>query len=414
MASSENDIGGPFSDGVYDLILKHKEKNTQLKVLLAVGGWAFGSKPFRELTQTLFRINGFAYNSVHFLRENKFDGMSIDWEFPESAEDKESFVALIKKLRLAFEEEAKSSRKSKLLLTAAVPANYEVIDVGYDVPELTKYLDYFSVMAYDFHGSWEGTIGHNSPLFPLESANSTQKKLTVDSAAKEWTKRGAPLEKLIIGMPAYGRTFTLANQEKFDIGDEALGGGKNGKYTGEEGFLSYYEICDFLHEENTTLVWDNEQQVSFAYHGNQWVGFDDELTVQAKMDWLKEEGFGGVMIWSVDLDDFRGYCGNGKYPLLKAIKRELKGHSLKLVYDGPFSTPAKNNHDGAREEEEEHHCDDNVGHASFHRDKNDCKKYYVCQGKHKHHKTCPTGLVFNQEQSACDWPSAVEECAGQG
>ena len=64
------------------------------------------------------------------------------------------------------------------------------------------------------------------------------------------------------------------------------------------GFLSYYEVCDFLHEPNTTLVWDNEQQVPFAYRGNQWVGFDDERSLRTKVNWLKTEGFGGIMVWS--------------------------------------------------------------------------------------------------------------------
>lgn len=41
--------------------------------------------------------------------------------------------------------------------------------------------DYINVMTYDFHGQWERQVGHNSPLFPLESATSYQKKLTVVS-----------------------------------------------------------------------------------------------------------------------------------------------------------------------------------------------------------------------------------------
>ncbi len=408
-ASEDNDVGDAFTEGTYDRIMRHKEKNPQLKVLLAVGGWAFGSKPFRELTENVFRMNGFVYDAIEFLRRHNFDGIDIDWEYPRGADDKASFVSLVKELRLAFEGEHKSAKKPKLLLTAAVPASYEAIDAGYDVPELAKYLDYINVMTYDFHGQWEDLVGHNSPLFPLNSANSVQKRMTVDFAAKEWARRGAPLEKLIIGMPVYGRSFTLADPAKFDIGAEALGGGKAGRYTGEEGFLSYYEICDFLHEENTTLVWDNEQQVPFAYRGNQWVGFDDERSLRTKISWLKTEGFGGVMVWSVDLDDFRGYCGTGKYPLIKAMQKELEGYNVELVYDGPFKTPRG---DGTEEEvQEEQLCEEDEGHVSFHRDKSDCKMYFVCQGTHQHHKTCPTGLVFNENENVCDWPSAVEECA---
>lgn len=51
----------------------------------------------------------------------------------------------------------------------------------YDVVEISKYLDFINVMTYDFHGQWERLVGHNSPLYPLESATSYQKKLTVVS-----------------------------------------------------------------------------------------------------------------------------------------------------------------------------------------------------------------------------------------
>ncbi len=404
-ASEDNDVGDAFNDGTYARIMKHKEANPKLKVLLAVGGWAFGSKPFRALTENVFRMNGFVYDAIEFLRQHEFDGLDIDWEYPRGADDRASFVSLIKELRLAFEGEHKSAKKPKLLLTAAVPASFEAIASGYDVPELAKYLDYINVMTYDFHGQWEDVVGHNSPLFPLNSASTFQKKLTVDFAAKEWVRQGAPLEKLIIGMPVYGRTFTLKDPSKFDIGAKSDGGGEAGRYTGEEGFLSYYEICDFLHEDNTTLVWDNEQQVPFAYRGKQWVGFDDERSLRTKVSWLKTEGFGGIMVWSVDLDDFRGYCGTGKYPLLKAMTKELEGYMVELKYKGPFETPT-----GQEKQEERQLCENDIGQVTFHRDKDDCKMYYVCQGTVQHHKTCPQGLVFNENENVCDWPSSVEEC----
>jgi len=132
-----------------------------------------------------------------------------------------------------------------------------------------------------------------------------------------------------------------------------------------------------LNEDNTTLVWDSEQQVPFAYRDDQWVGFDDERSLINKvrsnwilfsdnnrhsrilrlcvlvrylnlvlrclqMTWLKEEGFGGVMIWSVDMDDFRGSCGAGKYPLIKAMKKELQDYKVKLEYDGPYESTSRN------------------------------------------------------------------------
>lgn len=75
--------------------------------------------------------------------------------------------------------------------------------------------------------------------------------VTQDYSAREWVKQGAPKEKLMIGMPTYGRSFTLIDPTKFDIGAPASGGGTPGKYTGEAGFMSYYEVghSQFLNVE---------------------------------------------------------------------------------------------------------------------------------------------------------------------
>ncbi|XP_044731929.1 chitotriosidase-1 [Chrysoperla carnea] len=382
---------------MYDRVVALREKNPDLKILLAIGGWAFGSTPFKELTSNTFRMNQFVYEAIEFLRDYKFNGLDVDWEYPRGADDRTSYVNLLKELRLAFEGEAKSSGQPRLLLTAAVPASFEAIAAGYDVPEISKYLDFINVMTYDFHGQWERQVGHNSPLFPLESATSYQKKLTVDFSAREWVKQGAPKEKLMIGMPTYGRSFTLVNTTQFDIGAPASGGGVAGKYTAEAGFMSYYEICDFLHGDNTTLVWDNEQQVPFAYRKDQW------------MAWLKEEGFGGIMIWSVDMDDFRGQCGSGKFPLMNAMKQELNDYKVRLEYDGPFESSSPNGQYTTKNPNEVV-CEEEDGHISYHPDKADCTMYYMCEGERKHHMPCPQNLVFNPNENVCDWPENVEGC----
>lgn len=58
--------------------------NVFLQILLAIGGWAFGSSPFRELTSNVFRMNQFVYEAIEFLREYKFNGLDVDWEYPRS------------------------------------------------------------------------------------------------------------------------------------------------------------------------------------------------------------------------------------------------------------------------------------------------------------------------------------------
>lgn len=67
---------------VHTRIQNLRTKNPDLKIILAIGGWAVGSGPFKELTSNIFRMNQFVYDSTEFLRANNFDGLDIDWEYP--------------------------------------------------------------------------------------------------------------------------------------------------------------------------------------------------------------------------------------------------------------------------------------------------------------------------------------------
>jgi chitinase len=107
-----------------------------------------------------------------------------------------------------------------------------------------SYLDFINLMAYDFHGKWERETGHNAPLYAPSSDSEWRKQLSVDHAASMWVKLGAPKDKLVIGMPTYGRTFTLSNTANFKVNAPASGGGKAGDYTKEGGFLAYYEVSE--------------------------------------------------------------------------------------------------------------------------------------------------------------------------
>lgn len=55
-------------------------------------------------------------------------------------------------------------KQYRFLLTAAISANKDTINTGYDIPEISKYLDYIHVMAYDYHGAWNKQVLPNTPL----------------------------------------------------------------------------------------------------------------------------------------------------------------------------------------------------------------------------------------------------------
>ncbi|XP_024589361.1 oviduct-specific glycoprotein-like [Neophocaena asiaeorientalis asiaeorientalis] len=127
--------------------------------------------------------------------------------------------------------------RPRLLLSAAVSGDPRVIQKAYDVRLLGRLLDFISVLSYDLHGSWEKFTGHNSPLFsvPKDPKSSAY-------AMNYWRKLGAAPEKLLMGLPTYGRTFRLLKASKNELWAEAVGPASPGKYTKQAGFLAYYEV----------------------------------------------------------------------------------------------------------------------------------------------------------------------------
>ena len=61
----------------------------------------------------------------------------------------------------------------------------------------------------------------------------------------------------------------------------------------------------------------------YAYKDDQWVGYDNVESIKYKMEYIKKKGLGGALVWDTSTDDFKGNCGEGKYPILSAVNRYL-------------------------------------------------------------------------------------------
>ena len=96
---------------------------------------------------------------------------------------------------------------------------------------------------------------------------------------------------------------------------------------------AYYEICEKLKESKWKYIWNDEQQVPYAYSNEllqsstsliEWIGFDDIRSVEIKVKYAMDNNLGGAMLWALDMDDFTGnFCNQGPYPILKVLNHHL-------------------------------------------------------------------------------------------
>ncbi|KAG8264665.1 hypothetical protein J6590_008600 [Homalodisca vitripennis] len=212
-------------------------------------------------------------------------------------------------------------------LTAALGAGKDTMEVAYDLSQLNQYLDHIHLMCYDYHGKWDSQTGANAPLHSADPNDVN----TVEYSVKYMLEHGIEPHKLVLGLPMYGRTFIHKDElvsEK--LGTPSMSTAFSGPYTKEDGFMGYNEICEEL-QNNTSWkrLWDESSLTPFAVNGNKVIVYDDEESLKYKVKYAMEKDLGGLMIWSIDIDDFRGDCvaqdgeKKEKFQLLRSVNEAI-------------------------------------------------------------------------------------------
>ncbi|KAK3899184.1 glycoside hydrolase [Staphylotrichum tortipilum] len=272
-------------------LLKHRNRN--LKVLLSIGGWTYSSN-FRQPASTPEGRNTFATSAIALLANLGFDGLDIDWEYPQNAQEASDLVSLLSTLRTALNTHASTVSPSSpphYLLTAATPAgaqNYSKMDLT----AMATHLDFFNLMAYDYAGSWDSLAGHQANLFPCHS-NAACTPFNTDAAVRAYMARGVAPGQIVVGMPLYGRAFE---------GTDGLGRPYNGvgEGTWENGVHDYKK----LPLEGAEVRIDEDSAGSYCYHPGRrvLVSYDNVEMARRKAEYIKGMGLGGGMWWESSAD----------------------------------------------------------------------------------------------------------------
>ena len=251
------------------MIVGLKRQNPSLKVMLSIGGW--GSGRFSEMAASEKNRSSFVADCVRAVRDFGLDGIDIDWEYPtqssagisSSPDDTENFTLLMRDLRRQLGK--------KKLLTAATVCDAKYIDFG----SCVKYIDFVNVMAYDMGDPPQ----HHSALFASPIAS----RITVSEAVEAHLRAGVPAQKLVLGMPFYGRGLR---------GDS---------------IMSRYDRTGFL-PKGYTKKWDEAGQVPYIADENGVLvrGYDNTRSLAAKCQYVLDRGLRGGMYWDYASDNSQG------------------------------------------------------------------------------------------------------------
>jgi chitinase len=222
------------------------------KVLIAIGGWSYLGAPldpvFESLAANADSRARFVNDAMYIVNQYNLDGVDIDWEYPDPGQSANNFDALMTALSNALKPSGK-------LLTAAVIGSGSQ-GGGVSLSALNK-LDFLNVMSYDAN-----SYDHSTYNYALECLN-------------YWSGRGLAKNKIVLGVPFYGRPSWASYASLV-----AQGADPNGDF----------------------------------FNGN---GYNGKNTIASKTNYVKNNGYGGIMMWELSQD------ATGNNSLLTVIHNNL-------------------------------------------------------------------------------------------
>lgn len=299
-----------------EALVRQKERNPNLKVMIACGGW--GADGFSDMALTAESRTKFIQSAWDFIAEYQLDGMDMDWEYPGISgagtkardEDTQNFTALMKGLR-----EMLDTFESPKVLTFASAGWKRYFDFV-EMEEVMKYADFTNVMTYDQVSGVSIYTGHHTPLGSVTSEDVKQTPFgahldslyqsgeNLDPHPRSAQKivdflieEGVNPEQIVIGGAFYGRVWKgvpLVNNGLYQL--------SKGLHIG---WMAYHQIREkYESDPSFKRFWDEKAQAPYLYNQQDslFVSYDDTVSVALKTKYVMEKGLGGIMFWELGND----------------------------------------------------------------------------------------------------------------
>ena len=287
-----------------------KRLNPHLKIMLSIGGWSW-SENFSDAVLTSTSRRKFTESCLALLERFYLDGIDIDWEYPGMKgednvfrpEDRQHFTLMFKELRQALDVLSTHTGRT-YTLTTALPCFEGILTVT-DMHEASKYLDYINLMGYDFYVSGD-KAGHHANLYASESYGDED---SVDKAFNLYTAAGVSPDKLVLGVPFYGRSWIMKSDDNRGINRAVESVANGGGYT--------FIHDTLIHQSGFVRYWDEKAKAPYLWNAakRQLVSYEDEESIREKCNFVKSHNMAGMMFWQ--------YASDPREYLLDAMNTHL-------------------------------------------------------------------------------------------
>ncbi len=289
-----------------------RRTHPHLRVLVSIGGWTW-SGGFSDAALRPASRRRFVDSVVDFVARHDLDGADVDWEYPglpgfgnvHRPEDKANFTSLMRELRAALDARGRRTKRDYLLTLAAGASPAFLAHTEMD--RVAQVADLVNLMTYDFLvPPGDGVSGHHANLCAVEPGGPS-----ADGAVNAFLAAGVPADKLVLGVPFYGRAWRLAQGE---------GPSGPGAAPPERIDTSYAALVAAVGQGAFARRFDARAQAPWLWDAARrvFVSWDDPESLERKAAYVRQRGLRGVMFWELGDDDSQG-------ALVDAIRRGLAG-----------------------------------------------------------------------------------------